>query len=101
MPVVEIDWREAEALVGERVDRRRSYARDGKKLLELCRWVWSCSGCFEAGEGNSNAHNYPWDRKAQCHIGSGCSECGYHGKVRRAQWVPFIRAEHRCEIDES
>jgi predicted RNA-binding Zn-ribbon protein involved in translation (DUF1610 family) len=36
------------------------------------------------------AHNYIYDDKAQCHIGIGCHECGYRGKVRRSEWVPSV-----------
>lgn len=87
--VKEIDWQEAERRLGHAVDRRRSYARDGRQVLQLVRWVHSCSGCFEGGEYMGNAHNYPYDAKAGCHVGSGCSECGCTGKRRDAQWVPY------------
>ncbi len=49
----------------------------------------SCSGCCELGEYMGNAHNYPYDDKAMCHIGSGCDECGYRGKRRVTSFVPF------------
>lgn len=93
MAVKEITWRQAERIAGRRLDRRRCYARDGKRLLELCQWTGSCSGCFEGGEYGGLAHNYPWDDKTQCHIGGGCRECGYTGKARQAQWVPYIADE--------
>lgn len=92
MSVIEIKWQEAEALAKERVDRRRRYARDDDKLLELCTFTTSCSGCFEGGEYGGLADNYDWDDKAQCRIGIGCSECGYHGKIRMAEWVPYVPA---------
>lgn len=77
-------------MASRRLDRRRSYARDGRLLLELCRFTQSCSGCFEGGECMGLAHNYIYDDKAQCHIGIGCHECGYRGKVRRSEWVPSV-----------
>jgi len=88
--VKEIAWPEAETLAGERVDRRRKYARDGKQLLESCHYTTACSGCFEAGEYGGLAHRYAWDEKAQCRIGFGCEECGYTGKRRWSWWVPYV-----------
>jgi len=41
----------------------------------------SCTGCFESEDGHP-VGEYPWDSKANCYIGSGCSECGYTGKRR-------------------
>lgn len=93
--VKEITWQEAEDLIGHAVDRRRKYARDGKQLLEICRFTHSCSGCFESGDYGGNEHNYPWDDKAQCRLGSGCSECGHQGKVRQSMWVPYVTAERQ------
>jgi hypothetical protein len=55
----------------------------------VVRWTDSCSGCFEAGDYGGNAHNYPYDEKARCHIGAGCNECGYTGKTICEEWVPF------------
>lgn len=55
----------------------------------VVRWTASCSGCFESGDYIGNAHNYPYDEKARCHIGAGCDECGYTGKRRNEYWVPF------------
>jgi hypothetical protein len=49
----------------------------------------SCSGCCELGEYMGNAHSYPYDSKAQCHVGAGCHECGHSGKRRFSHWVPF------------
>jgi hypothetical protein len=48
----------------------------------------SCSGCFEGGDYMGLAHNYPYDQKARCHVGAGCSECGYTGKRRHDFWMP-------------
>lgn len=95
MSVVEITWREAERLAGERVDRRRSFARDGATLLEVCTFTDACSGCFEGGEYGGLAHHYAWDDKAKCRVGSGCHECGYTGKRKWSQWVPFVPAKWR------
>jgi hypothetical protein len=55
----------------------------------VVRWTGPCSGCYESGEYGGNADNYPYDAKARCRIGAGCSECGFTGKRRRAEWVPF------------
>lgn len=82
--VKEITWREAEKLVGHRLDRRRAYARDGKKLLELAKWTSPCTGCSCDGE-------YPC---SCCTIrGMGCPECGYTGKRRNSMWVPYMEKE--------
>lgn len=48
----------------------------------------SCSGCYETNEGYPTG-GYAYDEKAQCHVGSGCHECGFTGKRRRREWVPF------------
>jgi hypothetical protein len=47
------------------------------------RWTEACSGCFEPGENGSLDHLYPWDERAGCRVGAGCSECGFTGKRRR------------------
>lgn len=90
-----IDWREAEKLIGRRVDRRRSYAREGKTLLEMITYTHHCSGCFEGGEYGGLEHNYEWDAKAQCRVGMGCSECGYTGKRRNTDFVPYTICERQ------
>lgn len=89
-----IGWREAERLLGGRVDRRKAfYFCDDPQMMEfLCggpvfeygEWTTSCSGCFETEDGHP-VGEYPWDAKAHCHVGGGCSECGYTGK-RRDGW---------------
>ncbi len=60
----------------------------------VARWTVSCSGCFETGDYGSGAHLYPFDEKARCHIGAGCSECGYTGKRVHRQWIPFDMDAH-------
>lgn len=87
----QIGWREAESIVGHRVDRRRRYGRYGRRLEERISFTASCSGCFEGGEYMGLAHHYPYDQKAQCYVGTGCHECGYQGKVRRVEWVPYTK----------
>lgn len=95
----EVDWVEAEAFVGKRLDRRRSYGigpgwdERGDVLMEVARYTHSCSGCFEGGEYGGLEHYYEYDKKARCRIGSGCSECGYTGKRREEIWVPHSSAE--------
>ncbi len=54
----------------------------------IVRWTQSCSGCFETEDGHP-VGDYPFDEKAKCHLGAGCEECGYRGKVRNEHWVPF------------
>lgn len=44
----------------------------------------SCTGCYEAGDYDSNAHNYPLHPKWQIRIGAGCKECSGRGfRVRK------------------
>ncbi|EHL99578.1 hypothetical protein HMPREF9946_03089 [Acetobacteraceae bacterium AT-5844] len=71
-------WEVADELAGQRVDRRRCYAIIDGELCGLVRWSDACTGCTEVPEMTIGP-----DR------GGGCSECGYQGRVRRAQWVPF------------
>jgi hypothetical protein len=73
----------ADALVGHRVDRRRSYAIVRGKLCTLVTWSGPCSGCYESGYDYPNSD----DR------GMGCRECGHQGRVRNAQWVPYLKPE--------
>jgi hypothetical protein len=49
----------------------------------------ACSGCFEPGECMGLAHHYGYDNKVECHVGAGCSECGYTGKRRQRFWCPL------------
>lgn len=84
----QIPARKAEEILGFNIDKRRSYALINGQVCKLVRFTQSCSGCFEGGECMGNAHNYPYDQKARCHIGSGCHECGYTGKRVNESWVP-------------
>lgn len=70
-----LSWEEADQRAGFRLDRRRRWGFVEGKLCEVVSWTQSCSGCGYGFE----------DR------GSGCSECGYHGRVRSGMWVPFLR----------
>lgn len=58
------------------------------KICELAQWTSSCTGCYESLDGHP-VGEYPYDKKAGCHVGSGCHECGYTGKRRQAFWVPL------------
>lgn len=58
----------------------------------VVRWTSSCSGCLEVGEYGSGEGLYPFDEKAKCHVGAGCSECGFTGKRRQEHWIPFDSA---------
>lgn len=92
--IVEIKFPRAEAICGQRVDRRRKYATTsdskpdemGAVLFELYSFTDSCSGCYESNEGYNTG--YPVHPVHKCPIGNGCSECGYHGVVRNSYWVP-------------
>ena len=86
-----ISWAEAETIVGQRVDRRRAYAVDRDEsgstipcdvsgALIYCSITASglCSGCA-----------------CDCHPGcshgaGGCHECGYSGRRRVTDWVPYL-----------
>lgn len=75
-------WADADTLAGRRVDRRRCYAiianDDGlPELCEVVRWSQPCTGCTDSPEMTTLPER-----------GFGCSECGYTGRVRSAQWVP-------------
>ncbi|WP_285020283.1 hypothetical protein [Novosphingobium sp. fls2-241-R2A-195] len=67
-----LSWEEADTRAGRRLDRRRNWAFLEGKLCVTVSWTQPCSGCSE-GYGRR---------------GFGCDECGYHGKVRNACWVP-------------
>jgi len=56
----------AELLAGIKLDRRKNYAIINGEVCESAEWTMECTSCE----------------------GGGCYECGYQGKVRRAQWVP-------------
>jgi hypothetical protein len=49
----------------------------------------SCSGCCELGESAGREHLYRYDERARCRVGPGCAECGFRGKRRDTQWIPF------------
>lgn len=82
----------AEKIYGSRLDRRRRYAiiKSDVGYWEVCSlhtYTDSCSGCLESGDYGGNLHRYKFDQKARIHIGSGCHECGYHGKVRNSIYI--------------
>jgi hypothetical protein len=70
----ELTWQEAEEKFKVRLDRRRSYASDGRQLFELSRWTDICYGCAVLGCTDT---------------GCGCKECGYTGRKRWAVWSPW------------
>jgi hypothetical protein len=57
------------------------------EICVLAKWTSSCTGCTNSEDGHLIGE-YPFDNKANCFIGSGCSECGYTGKRRQEHWVP-------------
>jgi hypothetical protein len=54
----------------------------------VVRWTDSCTGCYESEDGHP-VGEYDYDSKNHCAIGAGCKECGYTGKSRRVEWLPF------------
>lgn len=82
-------YEHAESIVGVKLDRRKNYMIIDGEVCQMATWTHSCSGCCEAGDYGGLLHRYKYDEKARCHIGAGCHECGYHGKVRTSMWVPL------------
>lgn len=82
--------------------RRLVYVCDGVEGY-FVHFTQSCSGCYETEDGHP-VGDYPYDEKAECHVGAGCSECGYTGKRRDEFFVPFnpkdekrlLKEEKRC-----
>lgn len=72
-----LGWPKADAKAGFRLDRRKSWAFIGDELCELVRWTQSCSGC-SCDCGCMGDHG-----------AGGCEECGYTGKIRNGQWIPY------------
>lgn len=80
---------EAEKLHGGRLDRRRVYATTddgtpcdltGSLVFEVASGSSYCTGCEnDDGPPSSNSR------------GAGCSECGYTGRRKYAQWVPVTK----------
>lgn len=68
-----------------------------KRLKKLEYFTTSCSGCFESVDGH-NVFGFPYDAKARCHVGAGCSECGYTGK-RRVYFDP-VELEKEISIHD-
>lgn len=67
-----MSFAEADRHVGSRLDRRKAWAFVDGQLCESVSWTDHCSGC-----------SYGFEPR-----GGGCRECGYHGRVRNAAWVP-------------
>ena len=65
----------------------------------VVRWTATCTGCHETEDGYP-VGSYPFDEKAKCHLGAGCQECGYRGKVRQQMWIPFDYAAYSRWEDE-
>lgn len=79
-------------------DLHRVVLHDGFEGF-VVRWTASCSGCFETEDGHP-VGDYPFDEKARCHLGMGCEECGYHGKVRNEAWIAFDMGAYAVHQDE-
>lgn len=86
---VDSTFEHAESIAGVKLDRRKNYMIIDGEVCQTVTWTRSCSGCCEAGDYGGLLHRYKYDEKARCHIGHGCHECGYHGKVRTSMWVPL------------
>lgn len=72
-------WTDADQKAGFRLDRRKSWAFVEGGLCESVSWTAACSGCTYGFEAR----------------GSGCHECGYHGVVRHATWIPYSVHQNR------
>lgn len=103
--MIQITWQEAERLGGFRVDRRLKFAKydddskcklSGAVIFNLIKWTGTCSGCFESEDGYP-VGDYPVHKKHNCYIGAGCSECGYHGVVKKACWTPYTESLMKLE----
>ena len=68
----------AEAIIGRRLDRRRSYGIVRGEVCTVVRWSSACSGCSETPEGCGRDFR-----------GVGCEECGYTGRCRASMFVPL------------
>lgn len=90
-----------------KLDRRKSYCLINGIVCEDCSFIRTCSGCHETEDGQA-VGEYEWDAKHQIELGSGCSECGYQGKVWDRSWMPvnpadmdtFMNSEEDWEEDE-
>ena len=74
-----LDWPDADTKAGFRLDRRKNWAFVDGELCESIGWTESCSGCVYPDGTNE-----------------GCSECGYHGRVRSGMWVPYL-GKQKCQ----
>ena len=82
-------WDVGDEKAGHRLDRRKNYMIIDGQICEVISYTSYCTGCLESGDYGGNLHHYKYDHKAGCHIGAGCTECGYQGKVRRSYWHPI------------
>jgi hypothetical protein len=67
-----VTYEQLERRFKRKLDRRRRYAVVHGELCEAGSWTEGCTGC----NGFSGLY------------GSGCHECGYHGRVRVSMWLP-------------
>ena len=81
--------KKVEKILGYRVDRRKKYNIFHGKVYHLESWTQPCSGCIEPIDGHISK-DVSRDKNGVA-LGSGCFECGFHGKVRNSMWVPIIK----------
>lgn len=84
-----INWREAETILGYKVNRRYKYFKHTQKgisadwlteykVFTYSEWTEECSGCSEYIDGH------------KIYDACGCSECGYTGKRRDGMHAPYF-----------
>lgn len=91
-----IGWREAEALLGAKVNRRLKFYTQTDaghanewfteyKVFTYTEWTHACSGCScDCGDGYGCSHG-----------AGGCEECGFSGKRRQGMHTPYIIKHER------
>ena len=91
-----ITWKEAEKILGGRLDRRKAYYFDddsemmeylgGGPVFDYGEWTAPCSGCSCDCEYGCSCCNEK---------GAGCHECGYTGKRRDGWHSPVFLSSNR------
>lgn len=88
------------------VERRRYRVVNGQRFLVVplrgvdgyvVRFTDYCTGCTEHGDYGSLLVGSVRDGKV---YGAGCEECGFTGRRRREEWMPFDFQEWDRKMDE-